>query len=63
MNRPVKIGTALESHHSLNYFLAGSGDNSSPNVCVDLYQFGQTEALVEYRAGSEGKLTKCHFDP
>ena len=30
---------------------------------MDLYQFGQTDPLVSYSAESEGKLTKCHFDP
>jgi WD40 repeat protein len=47
----------------LNYFLAGSGDSSTTDVEVDLYQFGQPEELVRYTAASEGKLTKCHFDP
>jgi WD40 repeat protein len=43
--------------------LAGCGDNSTPDVQVQLYQFGQTQELVKYTSESEGKLTKCHFDP
>ena len=30
---------------------------------MHLYQFGQTQELNIYTAESEGRLTKCHFDP
>ena len=43
--------------------MAGKGDNTTPTVNVQLYQFNQPQELVEYTAESEGKLVKCHFDP
>jgi WD40 repeat protein len=63
LKRNTTATTVLESHQHLNYYLAGSGDNSTPNVDVTLYQFGQNQELVKYKAISDGRFTKCHFDP
>lgn len=43
--------------------LGGIGDHTGPEVHVNLYQFGQENELVSYRAKSDGRLTRCHFDP
>jgi WD40 repeat protein len=63
MKRNVPLVTYLESHKSLNCFLAGLGDTTSPEVSVKLFQFGTEPELVSYSAQSDGRLTKCRFDP
>ncbi|KAI8899668.1 WD40-repeat-containing domain protein [Globomyces pollinis-pini] len=63
LRRTTGQATTLESHKSLNYYLGGLGDSSSPEVVVQLYQYGQQQEIVSYSTISEGKLIKCHFDP
>jgi hypothetical protein len=63
LKRNVPLVTYLESHKSLNCFLAGLGDTTSPEVSVKLFQFGTETELVSYSAHSDGRLTKCRFDP
>ncbi|KAI8910438.1 RAVE protein 1 C terminal-domain-containing protein [Gorgonomyces haynaldii] len=55
--------TSMESHHSLNYYLAGCGTTGTSEVSVQLFQFGEFRELVEYSALSDGSLTRMHFDP
>ncbi|KAI8924605.1 hypothetical protein BC831DRAFT_464821 [Entophlyctis helioformis] len=66
LKRKMHGVTTIESHRSLNYYLAGMGDAASP--VVNLYQFGQpaellTYALPESQASVGSRLTRCHFDP
>jgi hypothetical protein len=42
--------------------LVGCGSSFSPNVSVQLFQFGEKHDPFVYTAQSEGKLTKCYFD-
>ncbi|KAJ3076415.1 regulator of (H+)-ATPase in vacuolar membrane [Podochytrium sp. JEL0797] len=62
VQRGVSSVSALESHPSLNYYLAGVGDGVSESV-VKLYQFGQKGDLVSYSSGTAARFTKCRFDP
>ncbi|OAJ38977.1 hypothetical protein BDEG_22865 [Batrachochytrium dendrobatidis JEL423] len=61
LRRRIPGVTAIESHLSLNYYLATTNSNHVPGV--NLYQFGQSTELVTYTVPSELRLTACHFDP
>jgi WD40 repeat protein len=63
LRRSVPLVTTIEAHRSLNCFLAGLGDSTTPEISVKLFQFGTEHELVSYSAASEGRLTKCRFDP
>jgi hypothetical protein len=63
ISRPIQFATAIEPHPNLNFFLVGSGNNSSPQVQAHLYQFELEPKLVTYTAPSEGHLTRIRFDP
>jgi WD40 repeat protein len=53
----------MESHHNLNYFLAGSSDTASSLAHISLFQFGQATELIQYKVKTDGQLTNCYFDP
>lgn len=63
ISRPNKFVTALQSHDSLNYYIAGCGNRISNDVSIQLYQFGDKRELLNFSVPSEGYITKCRFDP
>ncbi|KAJ3055772.1 regulator of (H+)-ATPase in vacuolar membrane [Rhizophlyctis rosea] len=55
--------SSLESHPTLNYYLAGISEGSGGPSSVQLFQYGQPRELVSYTSGSSARITRNRFDP